>query len=209
MTIQRTIIGASAAIAFAGVAGADELKLAHFSSIKYHLHVEMFVLAVGAAGRGHRRCTQPFVSIQVASWVPVRPSSMTGDRRCCRHRLRVAGIYGFAVPEDVAGRTAGDHSRRRQQDRGDLEQYRTSGRRVSPDQAARTVDNRECKSPHGRQEDRKALRSRRSQDPRAIKEHRKAVEAWGATRGVDADHAGLPVHGPPESSTERWSIRPS
>ena len=43
MTIFRTMIGASAALAFAGTAGADELKLAHFSSIKYHLHVEMFV----------------------------------------------------------------------------------------------------------------------------------------------------------------------
>ena len=43
MTIHKTLVGASAALALAGAAGADELKLAHFSSIKYHLHVEMFV----------------------------------------------------------------------------------------------------------------------------------------------------------------------
>lgn len=43
MTFLRTMIGTSAALAIAGIAGADELKLAHFSSINYHLHVEMFV----------------------------------------------------------------------------------------------------------------------------------------------------------------------
>ena len=43
MTFLKTMIGASAALSIAGIAGADELKLAHFASINYHLHVEMFV----------------------------------------------------------------------------------------------------------------------------------------------------------------------
>ena len=43
MAVFKSILGGVAALAFASVAIADELKLAHFSSIKYHLHVEMFV----------------------------------------------------------------------------------------------------------------------------------------------------------------------
>ena len=43
MNILRAILGGMTALVIASVAYADELKLAHFSSIKYHLHVEMFV----------------------------------------------------------------------------------------------------------------------------------------------------------------------
>lgn len=43
MTILKTILGSAAAIAIAGMTYADELKLAHFSSTKYHLHNEMFL----------------------------------------------------------------------------------------------------------------------------------------------------------------------
>ena len=43
MTIFKTIIGSAAAIALSTSAYAAELKLAHFSSTKYHLHNEMFL----------------------------------------------------------------------------------------------------------------------------------------------------------------------
>ena len=43
MKVIRFILGAVAALAFAAMAQADELKLAHFSSTKYHLHNEMFL----------------------------------------------------------------------------------------------------------------------------------------------------------------------
>lgn len=43
MSIFKTIIGSAAAITLTSIAYADELKLAHFSSTKYHLHNEMFV----------------------------------------------------------------------------------------------------------------------------------------------------------------------
>lgn len=43
MTILRTILGGATALALASTASADELKLAHFSSTKYHLHNEMFL----------------------------------------------------------------------------------------------------------------------------------------------------------------------
>ena len=43
MTIFKTIIGTAAAIALSTSAYAAELKLAHFSSTKYHLHNEMFL----------------------------------------------------------------------------------------------------------------------------------------------------------------------
>ena len=43
MSVFRSVLGGTAALALATVAQADELKLAHFSSTKYHLHVEMFV----------------------------------------------------------------------------------------------------------------------------------------------------------------------
>lgn len=43
MSVYKSILGAGAALAVASLAHADELKLAHFASTKYHLHVEMFV----------------------------------------------------------------------------------------------------------------------------------------------------------------------
>ncbi|MDE0521520.1 MAG: TRAP transporter substrate-binding protein [Boseongicola sp.] len=43
MTVIRSILGGLAALAVGAMAHAEELKLAHFASIKYHLHVEMFV----------------------------------------------------------------------------------------------------------------------------------------------------------------------
>ncbi|MDE0533690.1 MAG: TRAP transporter substrate-binding protein [Albidovulum sp.] len=43
MTVFKSILGGAAALAISSAAFAEELKLAHFSSIKYHLHVEMFV----------------------------------------------------------------------------------------------------------------------------------------------------------------------
>ena len=43
MNVFRTIIGGAAALAVSGMAHAEELKLAHFSSTKYHLHLEMFI----------------------------------------------------------------------------------------------------------------------------------------------------------------------
>ncbi|KMW59622.1 TRAP transporter solute receptor, unknown substrate 3 [Candidatus Rhodobacter oscarellae] len=43
MTILKTILGGAAALALSTAAYADELKLAHFSSTKYHLHNEMFL----------------------------------------------------------------------------------------------------------------------------------------------------------------------
>ena len=43
MTTFKSMLGAVIALAFAIVAQADELKLAHFASTKYHLHNEMFV----------------------------------------------------------------------------------------------------------------------------------------------------------------------
>ena len=42
MTILKTILGSAAVFAMSTAAQADELKLAHFASTKYHLHVEMF-----------------------------------------------------------------------------------------------------------------------------------------------------------------------
>ena len=43
MTLMKSLIAGAAALAIAGVAQADELKLAHFASTKYHLHNEMFL----------------------------------------------------------------------------------------------------------------------------------------------------------------------
>ena len=43
MTILKSIIGGAAVLAMGAMAQADELKLAHFSSTKYHLHNEMFL----------------------------------------------------------------------------------------------------------------------------------------------------------------------
>ncbi len=43
MSVVKTVLGSAAALAVSVMAQADELKLAHFSSTKYHLHVEMFV----------------------------------------------------------------------------------------------------------------------------------------------------------------------
>ncbi|MEL7114778.1 MAG: TRAP transporter substrate-binding protein DctP, partial [Pseudomonadota bacterium] len=42
MSIFKSLVGGAAALAFSTMAYADELKLAHFASTKYHLHVEMF-----------------------------------------------------------------------------------------------------------------------------------------------------------------------
>jgi len=42
MTILKSTICAAAGLAIGAMAQADELKLAHFASTKYHLHVEMF-----------------------------------------------------------------------------------------------------------------------------------------------------------------------
>ena len=42
MNYFKSLIGAVAALAISGMANAQELKLAHFASIKYHLHLEMF-----------------------------------------------------------------------------------------------------------------------------------------------------------------------
>ncbi|MDE2792217.1 MAG: TRAP transporter substrate-binding protein [Paracoccaceae bacterium] len=43
MTVFKSILGAAVALAISTFANAEELKLAHFASIKYHLHVEMFI----------------------------------------------------------------------------------------------------------------------------------------------------------------------
>ena len=43
MKILKVLAAGLLGIAFAGTASADELKLAHFSSTKYHLHNEMFL----------------------------------------------------------------------------------------------------------------------------------------------------------------------
>ncbi|MCE2523774.1 MAG: TRAP transporter substrate-binding protein [Rhodobacteraceae bacterium] len=43
MTILKSILGTAAAVAVGTMVQADELKLAHFSSTKYHLHNEMFL----------------------------------------------------------------------------------------------------------------------------------------------------------------------
>lgn len=43
MTVFRSILGGAAALALSTMAHAEELKLAHFASTKYHLHNEMFV----------------------------------------------------------------------------------------------------------------------------------------------------------------------
>lgn len=43
MSVVKTVLGSAVALAVSVMAQADELKLAHFSSTKYHLHVEMFV----------------------------------------------------------------------------------------------------------------------------------------------------------------------
>ena len=43
MTVTRSILGGLTALAIGAMAHAEELKLAHFASTKYHLHVEMFV----------------------------------------------------------------------------------------------------------------------------------------------------------------------
>lgn len=43
MSVVKTVLVSAAALAVSAMAQADELKLAHFSSTKYHLHVEMFV----------------------------------------------------------------------------------------------------------------------------------------------------------------------
>ena len=43
MNTLKAALGGAAALAISFAAQADELKLAHFSSIQYHLHVEMFV----------------------------------------------------------------------------------------------------------------------------------------------------------------------
>ena len=42
MAFVRSVIGGAAVIAVSTFAGAGELKLAHFASTKYHLHLEMF-----------------------------------------------------------------------------------------------------------------------------------------------------------------------
>ena len=50
MAIHKTLLGAAAALCVGAMAQADELKLAHFASTKYHLHNEMFLpLADGIA----------------------------------------------------------------------------------------------------------------------------------------------------------------
>ena len=43
MSVVKTVLGSAVALAVSVMAQADELKLAHFSSTKYHLHVEMFI----------------------------------------------------------------------------------------------------------------------------------------------------------------------
>ncbi len=43
MTVFKSVLGGAAVAAISTFAGADELKLAHFSSTKYHLHLEMFI----------------------------------------------------------------------------------------------------------------------------------------------------------------------
>lgn len=43
MTLMKTVLGTAAAITIGTMAIADELKLAHFASTKYHLHNEMFL----------------------------------------------------------------------------------------------------------------------------------------------------------------------
>ena len=43
MTVFKTILGGAAVLAVSTMAYGDELKLAHFASINYHLHKEMFV----------------------------------------------------------------------------------------------------------------------------------------------------------------------
>ena len=43
MNMLRPLVLASVGLFMAGNAVADELKLAHFSSTKYHLHNEMFL----------------------------------------------------------------------------------------------------------------------------------------------------------------------
>lgn len=43
MTVFKSILGTAVALAISTIANAEELKLAHFASIKYHLHVEMFI----------------------------------------------------------------------------------------------------------------------------------------------------------------------
>ncbi len=43
MTILKSMLGGAAIVAFGVMGHADELKLAHFSSTKYHLHNEMFL----------------------------------------------------------------------------------------------------------------------------------------------------------------------
>ena len=43
MTFFKSVIGGAAVAAIATFASAGELKLAHFSSTKYHLHLEMFI----------------------------------------------------------------------------------------------------------------------------------------------------------------------
>ncbi len=43
MSVVKTVLGSAAALVVAAMAQADELKLAHFASTKYHLHVERFV----------------------------------------------------------------------------------------------------------------------------------------------------------------------
>ncbi len=43
MTLIKSLLGGMAALAIGAMAQADELKLAHFSSTKYHLHLEMFL----------------------------------------------------------------------------------------------------------------------------------------------------------------------
>lgn len=43
MTIFKSIIGGAAMLAIGAMAQAEELKLAHFASTKYHLHGEMFL----------------------------------------------------------------------------------------------------------------------------------------------------------------------
>ena len=43
MTMYKALLGAAAAMCVSAAAQAEELKLAHFSSTKYHLHNEMFL----------------------------------------------------------------------------------------------------------------------------------------------------------------------
>ncbi|MCY3873806.1 MAG: TRAP transporter substrate-binding protein [Rhodobacteraceae bacterium] len=43
MSVTKTVLSSVAALVVTAMAQADELKLAHFASTKYHLHVEMFV----------------------------------------------------------------------------------------------------------------------------------------------------------------------